>query len=172
MLKKPIVGGIVLLFLFTSLITMVSSDTPRTIMILYVDDILGSGLDNPPEDYTSIQDAIDNSNDGDTVYVYSGTYYENVKIDNWLLCIDSIVLNINDKKYWVICAGSINGDLYIWSGNIDDYTDKWIFENIKSKRISYESEKQNIYSKAVFDMQIPPGSARASSLAAIFTPSP
>ncbi len=29
-----------------------------------------------------------------------------------------------------------------------------------------------MWSKAVFDMHIPPGSARASSLAAIFTPSP
>ena len=37
----------------------------------------GSG----PNNYTSIQDAIDNASDGDTIYVYSGIYYENVVIN-------------------------------------------------------------------------------------------
>jgi len=33
------------------------------------------------QDYTSIQDAIDNATTGDTIYVYSGTYYESITID-------------------------------------------------------------------------------------------
>ncbi len=36
-------------------------------------------------DYTRIQDAINNSNNGDTILVYSGTYYENVDVNNQLI---------------------------------------------------------------------------------------
>jgi parallel beta-helix repeat protein len=41
---------------------------------IYVDDDGGA-------DYTSIQDALDHANDGDTIYVYSGTYYENLRVE-------------------------------------------------------------------------------------------
>ena len=101
-----------------------------------------------------IEELLEKENNPECILEGDITKNKNVKIDNWLLCIDSIVLNINNKKHWIICAGSINGDLYVWSGSIDDNTDKWTFENIKSKRISYKSEKQNIYPKAVFDMDV------------------
>jgi nitrous oxidase accessory protein NosD len=38
----------------------------------------GSGED---ADFTRIQDAINNSKDGDTIIVHSGVYYENVVVD-------------------------------------------------------------------------------------------
>ena len=37
--------------------------------------------DSGGENHTKIQDAVDNASDGDTIYVYEGTYKENVKID-------------------------------------------------------------------------------------------
>ena len=42
--------------------------------ILYVG---GGGQGN----YSNIQDAIDNASNGDTVFVYNGTYYENIIVD-------------------------------------------------------------------------------------------
>lgn len=48
---------------------------------IYVDDVPGEGPNNPPEDFTLIQEAINASKDGDTVFVYSGTYYGNIVVD-------------------------------------------------------------------------------------------
>jgi len=47
----------------------------------YVDDVAGVGPGNPPEDFTLIQDAINASSDGDTVFVYNGTYYDKLVVN-------------------------------------------------------------------------------------------
>ena len=39
--------------------------------VWYVDDVTGSGPDNPAEDFTTIQDAVTAASYGDTIYVYS-----------------------------------------------------------------------------------------------------
>ena len=85
MYRKPIASGIVLLFIVSSLIPMVSSDTYSSKVIIYVDDVPGSGLDNPTEDYTRIQYAIDNASDGDTIFVYGGIYTELINVDKSLV---------------------------------------------------------------------------------------
>jgi len=43
-----------------------------------VDD---DGVECPDADFTSIQEAINAASDGDTIYVYNGTYYENVVVN-------------------------------------------------------------------------------------------
>jgi len=57
----------------------------------------GSG----PGNYTRIQDAIDNTSDGDTVFVFNGTYYENVEVNK------SINLFGEDKNTTVIDGGGV-----------------------------------------------------------------
>jgi len=71
---------LLVLVLFVGLPMNASAD-PTTI---YVDDVPGSGPGNPAEDYTSIQDAIDAASAGDTIYIYSGTYYEQVLVTKFL----------------------------------------------------------------------------------------
>jgi parallel beta-helix repeat protein len=57
----------------------------------------GSG----PNNYTKIQDAIDDAVAGDTVFVYNGTYYENVVVEKSISLIgedrDSTVINGNSN---------------------------------------------------------------------------
>ncbi|KAA0002605.1 MAG: hypothetical protein FE048_03430 [Thermoplasmata archaeon] len=55
-------------------------------------------------EYTSIQDAIDNASDGDTIFVFNGTYYENIVINK------SINL-IGENRDATIIDGSGAGDV-------------------------------------------------------------
>jgi len=69
--RKTLVFSITFLFITAG----TTSNIPLTVSghtggnTLYVG---GSG----PNNYTRIQDAIDDANDGDTIFVYNGTYYE------------------------------------------------------------------------------------------------
>ena len=75
-MKKILVVGIVLLFLGSSVPVLAQTkEHSRPLShILYVG---GTGSGN----YSKIQDAIDNASNGDTVFVFHGTYYENVVIN-------------------------------------------------------------------------------------------
>jgi len=73
LVAKSMIVGIVLLCIGASSVTAfnIQPSQPMGRGILYVG---GGG----PGNYTSIQEAIDNSTSGDTIFVYTGTYAENV----------------------------------------------------------------------------------------------
>lgn len=73
--------------------------------ILYVG---GEGSDN----YSSIQQAVNDSKDGDTVYVYNGTYYENLKINK------SINLIGENKEKTIINSRGIGDCVFINACNV------------------------------------------------------
>jgi parallel beta-helix repeat protein len=103
MKKKCLAVGIILLFIGTTIIPTtaqkiekLSSSSSRGNW-LYVG---GSG----PGNYTKIQDAINDANDGDTVFVYNKIYYENPIVDV------SICL-IGEDRNLTIIDGQEQGDV-------------------------------------------------------------
>ena len=77
MKKIMTISVILILYLLTFVSSISALYENKTI---YVDDDGGV-------DYTSIQDAIDNANQGDTIFVYKGTYYEHIFINKTISII-------------------------------------------------------------------------------------
>ena len=83
------------------LILPLSSIWSSTIIV----DINGTG------DYTNIQEGIDNSQDGDIVLVYPGTYFENIDYDEKNITVASKYYTTGDETYVdsTIIDGNNNG---------------------------------------------------------------
>ena len=87
--KKGLFFAVIALFVGTSIVPSISSDElvfGNTVYVdeydIYVDDdseCPGNGTQKWP--YCKIQYAIDNASSRDSIFVYSGTYYENVVVD-------------------------------------------------------------------------------------------
>jgi|GEM_PF-1596224 len=67
---------------------------------------------NVPEDYPRIQEAINNANQGDTVFVSSGTYYENVIVNKTVSLIGE------NRNTTVIDGGGIGRTVYVVADNV------------------------------------------------------
>jgi len=74
--------------------------------LILVDDEPGydNENNNPPEDYTSIQEAIDASSNNDLIFVFEGTYSENIIINNKIFLI-------GENKEKTIIKGNGIGDV-------------------------------------------------------------
>ena len=81
---------------------------------IYVDDVPGSGPDNPPEDYTSIQSAISAASPGDIVFVYSGYY------DEQIFPVGGVILRGEHRSNTTVKSSSSYPTCYIsWAtGNV------------------------------------------------------
>ena len=116
LMKKRIAVGIILLILGTYVTSAIAQDGEKSPVPLSQGTWLyvgGSG----PGNYTEIQDAIDNASDGDTVYVYSGTY------TGYVVIRQSISLLGEDKNTTVI-SGYFAYTLYLLSDwvNVSGFT--------------------------------------------------
>ena len=105
MKKKYVIKIIPMFFLliFLSIIISVSIKAQPNYNTIYVNV-------NGGADFFQIQDAVNAAYDGDTIFVFSGTYYENVIIDK------SINLTGEEKNSTII-DGSGKGDVIFLSSN-------------------------------------------------------
>jgi nitrous oxidase accessory protein len=105
-LRKFLIA-IVVMFLFIQCVRVFDfyqicrADTPIT---LYV---------GPKEKYTSIQDALDDANDGYRIFVYNGTYYENLAINH------RIDLFGEDRGITIINANGTGSVITVYADNVN-----------------------------------------------------
>lgn len=80
-------------------------------------NICNSQIINVPADYGTIQEAIDQASDNDTILVSPGAYYENIVIDSINLIIGSLFLTTGDEDYisQTIIDGSNEGRVVLFS---------------------------------------------------------
>jgi len=91
------------------------------------------------QDYTCIQNAIDNASSGDTVYVYSGTYFENILVDK------AIDLVGEDKNTTIIGGGKNHDVIHISADwvNVSDFTIQNAETDWVRRACIYVSESSN-----------------------------
>ena len=145
-MNKGIVLGVVFLFVMMSFTSISGNQINNQINKL---SFMGNTFyvgGSEPGNYSSIQDAINDANNGDTVYVYNGTYWGNIVVNKsinligeckdttyieWYSSID-VVINISAD--WVYISGfsipwgeynavGIYSDYNTFSGNNINYLD-------------------------------------------------
>ena len=111
--KKGLAVAIILFVIGMSVISSTGTVAEKKFSMPtnYDGDTLYVGGDGPGN-YTRIQDAIDNSSDGDTVFVYNGIYYENV------LVYKSIKLIGENKEFTIIDGNNADDVICCRSDNI------------------------------------------------------
>jgi parallel beta-helix repeat protein len=107
-MKNILVLGIIFMFVGMSITSISGINPDNEFMIVSVDGntlyVGGSG----PGNYSRIQDAVENSSDGDTIFVYSGTYPE------YNITIDTSINLLGENKNTTIVDGCNNLSDIFW----------------------------------------------------------
>jgi nitrous oxidase accessory protein len=125
LVKKGLVFAIIVLFISISINPSSAVDNVNKPSILVSDDNTLYVGGNGPDNYTRIQDAIDNASYGDWIYVYSGDYHESLIIYKTLRLIGE---NQESTK--------IYGDISVREDNVEirgfTITQSTVFDNTKN----------------------------------------
>ena len=129
----PTLSICILLFCFLLLTQIQALGEPKNKNILYVG---GQGTGN----YTTIQDAINSANTSDTIYIFNGTYHENIIINK------SITLLGENKNNTIIDGSGFEEIINITTDNvkINNLTIKNGVYGIKLYKANNSTIKNNI----------------------------
>jgi len=114
MLRKGLAVIVILLFVGMSVVPstgIISKQSSKPILFGVTFYVGGTG----PNNYTKIQDAIDNASNRDIVFVYNGTYYENV-------VVNKILDIIGEDRNFTIIDGNGSGDVVYVTGYLVSIT--------------------------------------------------
>jgi len=101
MMRKGLAVSVILLFIGMCVVPSTAVQEFKDVSTVSFDGNTLYVGGNGPNNYTKIQDAIDDSSDGDTVFVFKGIYYEHLKVGK------DINLFGEDKEKTVIDASGI-----------------------------------------------------------------
>lgn len=160
MKKKIIVIGIIGMFLLTSLTALSAVGMKAGVEIsenkLVSKTTSAGDVIVVPDDYPTIQEAIDHANDGDTVKVMPGTYNENIGVDKMLKIIgeDGVYVTIidgggSDHVVSLACHGvEISGFTIRNSGGEDSgiYVSSYHYNVIQDNIIKNNGDGIRLYS--------------------------
>lgn len=112
-MKKSIAKIILVIILLSTVFTVSGSQTiNKNIIFVNDDNINGPWNGTKDNPYQFIQDGIDNANNSDTVFVFNGTYFENIIINK------SIKLIGENKNTTIIDGRKIDNTINISSENV------------------------------------------------------
>jgi hypothetical protein len=95
LVRKYSTIGVIFLFIGTSIVPSIQSEFPSEKTIITVDDEPGDA------DFTAIQEAVNSSNPGDTIELYSRTYLEqgiHIVKDNIIVLVISHEIGVCDDR--------------------------------------------------------------------------
>ncbi|MFQ5621532.1 MAG: nitrous oxide reductase family maturation protein NosD [Candidatus Nanoarchaeia archaeon] len=126
----------------TSFVIMLTLLLMGTLALAFSIQQVKAGITIVPDDYPTIQEAINRASEGYTIYVRAGTYYENVVVDKKISLIgesreDTIIDGRNITNTILVTANDvvINGFTVTNSNNV--YPNSGIFlDNVKNSRIT------------------------------------
>ena len=142
LLRKCLAVGIILLFVGTCTIPSITSEQTYDKNIITVDDEPGDA------DFTSIKEAVNSSNPGDTIEVYSGTYPE----DGILLRKDNVsLLGISHE----LGEGNDSGQPFIKGNGIDTVIKIDASHVVVSNFTIENPETETLFTAGIFVNHIP-----------------
>ena len=136
---KKIISILLVIGIILSIFSATLAIGKKSFVMSSDDDILYVGGDGP-QNYSKIQDAVDNASDGYTIFVYNGTYYENVLVNKTVNLVgenrETTIIDGSDGDYvvFIIADGVTLTGFTIQNSHINgtniDASDSSIINNI------------------------------------------